>query len=162
MTEDGWDDFVICIIFISTNLPTYLYEVIPPIINSYCNSSCYRNLYCRTTLFRNYFLPFSISEWNKMDPDIKNLDAHAMFRRKLWNFVRSSEKTILNISDPQRSGLVNKLRLGFSHSGKHKFGHNFPDTVNPLCLCALETESTDHIFHTAKIMYHFAKPLWMN
>ena len=144
MTEDGWDDFVICVRFFSTKLPTYLYEVIPPLLNSHRNSSCYRNLYCRTDLFRNYFLPFSINEWNKMDPDIRNLDAHAMFRKKLWNFIKSSEKTILNISDPQRSKLLNRLRLDFRHLRKHKFRHNFPDTVNPLCLCVLETESTDH------------------
>ena len=36
--------------------------------------------------------------------------------------------------------------LGFSHLREHKFRHNFADTVNPLCSCALETESTDHFF----------------
>ena len=131
---------------LSTNLPAYLYELIPPIINSHRNPGCYRALYCRTDLFRNSFLPFSINEWNKLDPDIKNLDSHEMFRKKLLNFIRPSEKSIFNIYDPQGSKLLNRLRLGFSHLREHKFRHNFADTVNPLCSCALETESTDHFF----------------
>ena len=69
-----------------------------------------------------------------------------MFLKKLLNFIRPSEKSIFNIYDPQGSKLLNRLRLGFSHLREHKFRHNFADTVNPLCSCALETESTDHFF----------------
>ena len=36
---------------LSTKLPTYLYELIPPIINSHRSPGCYRALYCRTNLF---------------------------------------------------------------------------------------------------------------
>ena len=66
-----------------TKLPTYLYELIPPIINSHRNLGCYRASCCRTDLFRNSFLSFSINEWNKLDPDIRSLDSHAMFRKRL-------------------------------------------------------------------------------
>ena len=131
---------------LSTKLPAYLYELIPPTINAHRSPGCCRALYCRTDLFRNSFLPFSINEWNKLDPDIRNLDSHEMFRKKLLNFIRPSEKSIFNIYDPQGSKLLNRLRLGFSHLREHKFRHNFADTVNPLCSCALETESTDHFF----------------
>ena len=57
------------------------------------------------------------------------------------------------------SKILSRLRLGFSHLRERKFRHNFADTVNPLCSCAIETESTDHFFCAAKIMYHFAQPL---
>ena len=77
---------------------------------------------------------------------LRNLDSHEMFRKKLLNFIRSSGKSIFNVYDPQGSKLLNRLRLGFSHLPEHKFRHNFADTVNPLCSCALETESTDHFF----------------
>ena len=86
---------------LSTKLPAYLYELIPPIINSHRNPGCYRAFYCRTDLFRNSFLPFSINEWNKLDPDIINLDSSEMFHNELLNFVRPSEKAIFNIYDPQ-------------------------------------------------------------
>ena len=38
------------------------------------------------------------------------------------------------------------MRLGFSHLRELKFRHNFADTLNPLCLCSLETEDTGHYF----------------
>ena len=38
------------------------------------------------------------------------------------------------------------MRVDFSHLNKHKFRHNFADTLNPFCLCSLETESTAHFF----------------
>ena len=31
---------------------------------------------------------FAITEWNKLDSDIKNIDSHAMFRKKLLAFIR--------------------------------------------------------------------------
>ena len=71
---------------------------------------------------------------------------HAMYRKELLTFRRPSEKSIYNIYDLQRSKLLNRLSLGFSHLHKHKFPHNFADTANPLCSCALETESTEHFF----------------
>ena len=38
------------------------------------------------------------------------------------------------------------MPLGFSHFSKHKFGHNFAVSLNPLCSCSLETESTLYFF----------------
>ena len=131
---------------LSTKLPTYHYELTRLIISSHRNPGCYRALDCRTDLFRNSFLPFSINEWNKLDPDIRNLDCHKMFRKKLLNFIRSSEKSFFNIYDSQGSKFLTKLRLGFSHLREHKFRHSFANTVNPLCSCALENESIDHFF----------------
>ena len=42
------------------------------------------------------------------------------------------------------SNFFTYIRLGFSHLREHKFKHNFADTVNPLCSCYLETESTEY------------------
>ena len=146
----------------STKLFAYLYELIPPSINSHCNAGCYRALYCRTDPFRNSFLPFSINEWNKLDRDIRNLDSHEIFRKKLLNFIRPSEKSIFNIYDPQGSKLLNRLRLGFSHLREHKFRHNLADTANLLCSCALETESTYHFFLRCQNYVLFHTPLRIN
>ena len=70
-----------------------------------------------------------------MDPDIRNLDSHELFCKKLLNFIRPSEKSIFNIYYPKGSKLPNRLGLVFSHLREHEFRHNFADTVNPLCLC---------------------------
>ena len=42
--------------------------------------------------------------------------------------------------------LLDRLRVDFSHLNEHMFRHNFADTLNPLCSCSLETESTAHFF----------------
>ena len=39
-----------------------------------------------------------------------------------------------------------RVRLGFSHLSEHKFRHKFADSLNPLCSCSLETESTLYFF----------------
>ena len=38
-----------------------------------------------------------------------------------------------------------RLSSAFGHLREHKFQHNFADTVNLLCLCALETASTENL-----------------
>ena len=38
------------------------------------------------------------------------------------------------------------MRVEFSHLNEHKVRHNFADTLDTLCLCSIETESTAHFF----------------
>ena len=56
------------------------------------------------------------------------------------------ENSTFGIYDPLGIKLLNRLRIDFSHLNEHKFRYNFADTLNPLCSCFLETESTDHFF----------------
>ena len=131
---------------ISTKLSPYLSELIPPLKRSYRYHGCFQTLRCRTTFIQNSFLPFTITEWNKLDSDIKNIDFHAMFRKKLFTFVRPPENDTYGIYDPLGVRLLNILHLDFSHLRGHKFRHNFDDTLNLLCSCFLETEDTEHYF----------------
>ena len=55
---------------ISTKLPPYLYELIPPVQRSHRYPSCFQGFLFRTVFFQNSFLPFAITEWNKLDSDI--------------------------------------------------------------------------------------------
>ena len=40
-------------------------------------------LICRTELFQNSFLPFTISEWNKFDPEVRNVETYSLFHKNL-------------------------------------------------------------------------------
>ena len=42
------------------------------------------------------------------------------------------ENYTYGIYDPLGVRLLNRLRLGSTHLGEHKFRHNFADTLNPL------------------------------
>ena len=81
-----------------------------------------------------------------MDSDIKNIDSHAVFRKKFLAFIRPPGNDTYGNYDPLGVRLLNKLGLGFSHLKEHKFRHIFADTLNPLCSCSLETEDTEHYF----------------
>ena len=73
---------------ISTKLLPYLYDLIPPLQMSHRYPGCFKTLRCRTELFRNSFLPFTLNEWNKLNSDIKNSDSYEMFLKKLLAFIR--------------------------------------------------------------------------
>ena len=45
---------------ISTKLPPYLYELIPPLQRSHRYPGCFQTFRCRTTFFQNLFLPLSL------------------------------------------------------------------------------------------------------
>ena len=53
---------------------------------------------------------------------------------------------MFNVSDSLEIKALTRLRLGLSHLREHKFNHNFQGTINPLCFCSLESESTTHYF----------------
>ena len=42
--------------------------------------------------------------------------------------------------------LLQDLRLSLSHLREHKFKHSFQDTINPLCKCGQDIESSTHCF----------------
>ena len=48
------------------------------------------------------------------------------------------------LSQPYRGKVLTRLRLGLSHLCEHKFKHSFQDTLNPLCSCGKEVETTFH------------------
>ena len=77
---------------------------------------------------------------------VENSVSYAIFRKKLFPFLRPAGNSKYGIYDPFGVGLINRLCLGFSHLREYKFRHNFADTVNPLCSCTLETENTEHFF----------------
>ena len=110
---------------ISTKLPPYLYDLILPLQRSHRYPGCFKTSRCRTELFRNSFLPFTVNEWNKLNSDIKNSDSYEMFRKKLLAFIRPVRNSVYGIYDPFGVKLINRLRLGFSHLREHKFRDNF-------------------------------------
>ena len=144
---------------ISTKLPPYLYELIPPLQRSHRYPGCFQTFRFRTTFFQNSFLPFTITEWNKLDSDMKNIDSHAVFRKKLLTFITTLENDTYGIYDPLGVRLLNRLRLGFSNLREHKFRHNFAGTLNPLCSCFLETDDTEYYFLRCQNNLSFGKAI---
>ena len=68
------------------------------------------------------------------------------FRKKILNFIRPSQISFFDIHNPKGIKLITRLRLGLSHLRDYKFKHSFQDTINPLCNCGQDIESTTHLF----------------
>ena len=46
------------------------------------------------------------------------------------------------------------MRVGLSHLPEHKFKHNFQDTLNPICNCGKDIETTSHhLLHCPNYLY---------
>ena len=128
-------------------LPDYLYSYLDfPFQESYLltSSSAFtiRPLPTRTKSFKGKFFPYCINEWNKLKVEIKNAKSINIFKKSI---VREKKENLLFcIYDPLGVKLLTRLRLQFSHLNEHKFRHGFSDTINPMCACGTEIETTEH------------------
>ena len=102
--------------------------------------------HCRTDLFKYFFFPYTIVEWNKLDVTVRNAKSVLIFKNLLLKFGRPIQNSIFKIHDPLGIKLLTRLRLGLSHLNEHRFRHNFQDCLNPLSSCSLEVESNIHFF----------------
>ena len=64
----------------------------------------------------------------------------------LLNFKRLVGNSTYKIYNPLGINLLTRLRLGFTHLSEHNFRHSFADSLDPLCYCSLETQSTLYFF----------------
>ena len=122
---------------VSTEMLPYLYEILPPFQRLQRNPSCFKPLNMSSWTLSKF--------WSKLDPDVRKVKTNLLFCENILAFIRYIENSIYSIYDSLGIKLLYRLRLGFVHLHEHKFRHNFPDTVNPLCLCYLEIESTEYI-----------------
>ena len=128
------------------NSPSYLKSLLPDKIMTLnpTRTDLYRSFFCHTDYFKNSFFPSTVLEWNKLSPEIRNSESVHIFKRKIKKGVSIDKCSIFNIHDPKGIKLLTRLRVGLSHLREHKFRHNFQNTLNPLCSCNLEPETTSH------------------
>ena len=95
---------------------------------------------------KNTFFSSTNLEWNKLDPSLQNSASYNVFKNSILKFIRPSPNKIVQCHNPKGIKLVTRLRLGLSHLWEHKFKHSFQDTLNPLCSCGVDIETTSHYF----------------
>ena len=85
-----------------------MYNLIPDRMKFYSTrSSEIDNIYNIKTIF-----PSTITEWNKLDRDIRNSDSLNVFKLSLLKFVRTVENSVFEINNPHGLELLTRLRLG--------------------------------------------------
>ena len=85
------------------------------------------NIKTRRNFFRNSFFPSAITEWNKLDRDIRNSHSLNVFKLPLLKFVRPVANSVFEINNPYGLKLLTTLRSGLSYLRCHKFRHDFQD-----------------------------------
>ena len=94
--------------------------------------------------FQNSFFPSVVIEWNKLDLNICNSENLFIFKKKLLKFIHPSGNSVFRCHNPKGIKLLTRLRLGLSHLREHKFKHGFLDSLNPICSCGQNIETSTH------------------
>ena len=56
--------------------------------------------------------------------------------------MRPSQNRVYNCHNSKGIKLLTRLKVGLSHLCEHKFKHSFQDTLNPICNCDEDIETT--------------------
>ena len=82
----------------------------------------------RTQGFKSSFYPNCLSEWEKLDPEIRLSSSVNIFKRKLTSIIRPPPKLVYRIHDPKGLSILMQLCVGLSKLNFHRFKHNCRDT----------------------------------
>ena len=126
--------------------PKHLFNIIPTSVSTY-NTRNTNNIplfKVKHNFIRNSFFPSAVIKWNKLDLNIRNTESLNIFKKTLLNFIRPSGNTVFNCHNPKGVRLLTSLRLGLSHLREHKFKHSFQDSLNPICSCGNDIETSAH------------------
>ena len=118
---------------ITTQSSLYLSYLIPPKLNSLRHPNTYSVMRCRKGYFKNSFTTDVVREWNQLSTEIRNSTSYQQFRKSFFSFIKLTCLTLFSIS-----------LFSVFHLRNHKFKHNFLVTLNPLCYCGLDPETTSH------------------
>ena len=77
---------------------------------------------------------------------MRNSKSYSILKKSSLKFTRTIQISVFSVADIHGIKLLTRLRVSLSHLRERKFRHNFQDTINPLCSCSLEIESTSHFF----------------
>ena len=110
---------------------------------------------CRSSRFRNSFYPDSIRSWNNISNEYRNARSLFTFKNNILKVIRPKRKDTFNIHDRKGTKWLFQLRVGLSPLKSHKYRHNFMDTQNSMCACALNDETTSHfLLECPTFTYH--------
>ena len=96
------------------------------------------NAYFKTkhNFLENSFFRSVIIEWNKLDPSLRRWDSYNVFKINILKFIRPSSNSFFDCYDSIGIKYITRIRLW----------HSFQDTVNFICGCSNDVESTIHFF----------------
>ena len=129
--------------------PEYTRQPVPPLPQStFClrRPTIIGQIRARTTSFSASFYPNCLSEWNKLDSEVRQFQTLGCFKKKILSLILPSLHPVYSVHDPKGLAILTQLRVGLSNLNLHKFKHNFEDTVNSVCPIKDGVEDTEQFF----------------
>ena len=96
---------------------------------------------------KNSFFPSTLIEWSRLDLNIRHSESFTSCKGNTLKFIRHFNSAFL-CNNPKEIQLLTTLRLGLCNLREYKFKHNFQDTLNPICNCDEDIETSCHTFFT--------------
>ena len=91
--------------------------------------------------FKNYFFSFC-KKWMEQSRQIYS--KFRILKKSISKFIRPSPNSTYNCFNTKGIKHLARLRLGLSDLRDHKFKHGFLDSLNPVCSCGFDIETTCH------------------
>ena len=125
---------------------TYYYKIknnlTPPYLRAYILNAAPSQSES-TNRYRNTFFPYCYSEWENLDPDIRNSENINIFKSKFIKAIRPIKKNTYNICDKYGLKLLTWLRLEHNDLRAFRYRKNL-NCPSPICACGNEDETTEH------------------
>ena len=129
-------------------VPEYLNSLCPSLVSTVSryplrNSNSLQLIRCRTSGYKNSFLPSSVKAWNALDPSIRNMPTLNSFKSKLISQT-ACQKPPSHYSHGNRSEAIHhtRMRLGASTLNVDLFARGL--CASPACVCGNQRETTCH------------------
>ena len=130
---------------LNNKTPEYLSNLVPNIVGrrhdyNTRQTQNIQNVFTRTSLYSEYFLPSTVKLWNNLENTVRNCDSLSIFKNQI---KLQNERVPIHFYIGSRQGQVlhTRLRLNCSSLNSHLFFRNLIDS--PLCACG-EVETTPH------------------
>ena len=127
----------LCCLFkiIKNQSPNYLFQLVPSPNTRYFsrNSEKIPQLCTKHDFFKNSFFPWTIKEWNNLDPHIKKSKSISIFKSNILKFIRPKPNNVYYCHNPKGIRLLTRLCLSLTHLREHNVKHSFQDCFNLLC-----------------------------
>lgn len=93
-----------------------------------------KNIPCKRSRYKKAFFPSTISDWNRLDLDIKSSKSKPIFKRKLLNKIRPKKSPYFGLFNNNKVKYLTMLRVGLSPLNAHKHAYNFKNITQFLWL----------------------------
>ena len=134
-----------------------VHECLPPLLNHrYPTNRTFEHYPFMSNFFVNSFFPYSIKQWDQLDPELRKEHDFAVFKAKLKETIKPSKFKHFNVGYKYPNQLHTQLRVGRSSLNSHLYPIGLSNTKS--CPCGFANESVEH-FLLAHLTYenHWGK-----